>query len=594
MKQAKNLFKLFKEPAILMLSIGIFGIIIYMLPFTFIPDWLHIKSYTKIYELFNLIISSLTTMIGIYISVSLIAFELLRQKSGLDLHNIFLINKINSFYISISVSTILFAFFCSISLSLQNPSYNEVTVIYFNIILFCSNILLLFFVAFQNFINLKPEKIINEQILKIDRNTILIKISENDDYDKREEKYENDHLLNIQNILVEIIASGNRIKAQTIIMKVSKKVSELIVKENNEDIRRYISQRLVSFYIDIIDFILSQPNNSFLLNSVWETVQEIYSLSIKKKETAIHFQYFRKLFFERYFTRLFEYNKEEVIKNGIITINKIIEEQLDNMPIDEKIFFLDIYRRNFDQNFTERDSVLNEEEKLYEKHWKETAIELTGLFPLIINKSISKNKPEIIQFCFEQMHALNFRLHLNRIGIYKEMFLYSHFINIICDYTYIAFQKNIFLEGVDARNSLPTLFIETIRQKHPAARNMLQKYCNLLIKLQKINKLDRWLLGGLSVGNSLFFSGELGDIAESCATKYKEGIEFKEYLSDCIDTFKILKELYEEKLPENFDLYLLLKKRLEGILLELTIFTLEDERIITNIKELISSFHKEV
>ena len=66
------------------------GLQFYYFPLRFVPDFFEIKYYTKIYELFNLIISSLVSLIGIYISVSLVAYEFFKQKSGVDFHKSFL------------------------------------------------------------------------------------------------------------------------------------------------------------------------------------------------------------------------------------------------------------------------------------------------------------------------------------------------------------------------------------------------------------------------------------------------------------------------------------------------------------------------
>src|SRR5258705_13821851 len=76
------------------------GFVLYYFPFHFIPDFLHVKSYSKIYELFSLIITSLSTLIGIYASVSLVAYAIFKEKSGIDFHKSLLINKANSIYIS--------------------------------------------------------------------------------------------------------------------------------------------------------------------------------------------------------------------------------------------------------------------------------------------------------------------------------------------------------------------------------------------------------------------------------------------------------------------------------------------------------------
>lgn len=566
------------------------GFLLYYFPFPFVPDFFHITEYSKIYELFNLIISSLVSLIGIYISVSLVAYEFFKQKSGIDLHKSFLINRLNAYYISFSVFTILCSFISSIIIPNINPTNREVSVIYYNAILFVFVIACFFPIAFNLFTSLKPEKLANAELQKINSETIFIKVAENENIDLQSEYIENDPLLKIESIVVALIAEKDNLKARSIIQKVAIKLSDLIIDEQNIDDKEYIIERLISFNIKIIDFSLSQPNNSVILRSIWLAVDSMYSVLSKRKETTKHFEKFHNYFFQRYFNRLIQNNNEEMIYEGIKTVRHIIQKQvLKNMPTDEKIYSLNGLRSSIDKTF-EYPKDYSEEDFINAEHWRQVAYELMNCFSYLINKAIIHNKPDLINQCFEQMNALTFKFHLEKIGIYKQSYFYIICSNKICDYAYRAFEKNVFFEGHDAKDLTPSLFTNLIEEKHPAARTVLQKYCYLLINLQKLNKLDRWFLGGLSIGDFITTEGELGGIAKRCIIKYKNGIEVQNCLDDCIETFKIIKEYYELNPPVETGLYKIIRWQFEHILEYVNSEKIEDQLLIAKLTNLIESF----
>ena len=200
-------------------------------------------------------------------------------------------------------------------------------------------------------------------------------------------------------------------------------------------------------------------------------------------------------------------------------------------------------------------------------------------------------KQGLINKCFEEIQDLSFRLDLKSVGIYKQTFFYINAANITCDYSYRAFEKNVFVEGQDARHILPFLFTDLIEKKHIAARTVLQKYCYLLINLQKISKLDRWFLGGLSIGNFITTEGELGGIARRCAIKFNTGEEVQDCLDDCINTYKILKEYYEKNPPQDWGHYAVIKWQLKNILEWLEKEKSNANNVINELKNLIQSFN---
>lgn len=589
-KITRNNFKQYISIIYPVVLIFIIGLALYHFPFHFVPDYLKLKNYSKLYELFNLIITSLTSLIGIYVSVSLVAHAIFKEKSGLDFHKSFLINSINSLYISYSVSTIIFSFLCSIVIPISKPSNNELTLIYYNVFLFISIIILLFPVAFNLFSSLKTEQIASKEISKISVENIFIKPIGDNDFDEIQYLFENDHLLKTQEIILALISVREKIKAQSIIFKASRKVSELIIYTEEKNKKYYLISRLISFYINIIDFTLLQPNNTTLLRNIWLSIENIYSIIIERKDTIVHFENFRKEFFERFFNRLFEYNKDELINEGITSVKRIIQNQiLYNMPSDDKILFLDTYRRMHDNSFEERQEYTDEYFKI-DAHWREAAYEFMGIFSIVMNKAISTNKPEIINKCSEEINKLTFKFRLKNTGIYKQFFFYIHASNIISDVIYRAFEREVFLEGSDAKNLTPSLFEEMIRERHPAARTVLCKYCYWLMSIQKLNKLDFWLLGGLTIGDFITLEGELGGISKSCAIHYKEAKEIQDCLSDCIITFDNIKIYFEKYPPRDLGLYFQIKKQFENILYWLNDKKVDDLIIIDNLKGLINSF----
>jgi hypothetical protein len=316
----------------------------------------------------------------------------------------------------------------------------------------------------------------------------------------------------------------------------------------------------------------------------------MYDVLIEKKETAIHYKKFREEFFPRYFNRLLDGNNKEVIFEGISTIRHIIQKQvLENMADDKEIYFFHGYRSTFEKDF-EYPKIYSEEGFKQEENWREIAVETMSSFTYLINKGITLNKPDLINKCFQEIQDLNFKFHLENVGVYKQTYFYINAANITCDYTYKAFEKNVFIEGHDARHILPSLFTNLIEEKHISARTVLQRYCYLLINLQRINKLDRWFLGGLTIGDFITTEGELGGIAKRCAIKFNNGKEIQDCLEDCISTYKILKEFYENNPPQNIGFYNVIKWQFTNILQWLEKGNTNANKEITELKNLIQSF----
>ncbi|UPT69924.1 MAG: hypothetical protein M0D53_12390 [Flavobacterium sp. JAD_PAG50586_2] len=125
----------------------------------------------------------------------------------------------------------------------------------------------------------------SEEIEKINSKTILIHWDNEDDIDKQVEIMENDHLVKVQNIVIALISVSDKIKAQAIIFKCTDKLGLLIIDSKTGNEKKQIIKRLISFYINIIDFALLQPNNSAILNNIWYNVESLYLLLIPKKST---------------------------------------------------------------------------------------------------------------------------------------------------------------------------------------------------------------------------------------------------------------------------------------------------------------------
>ncbi|MCF8409246.1 MAG: hypothetical protein K9G36_09750 [Crocinitomicaceae bacterium] len=566
------------------------GIILYYFPFQIIPDFFDISSNTKIYETFNLIISSLVSLIGVYVSVSLIAYEFFKQKSGIDLGESLLLKGKNAYFISTSVVVILFSFCCSILIPNSQLNNHYVTIVYYNYLLFILVIAFLFPVAFNLFSSLRPEKLANDELQKLNNKTIYIRVSDNNDIDEQAEILENDHLVRVETIVFALISVTENIKAQALIQKVTLRLCELIIAEEDKRDKEYIIKRLISFYIKIIDLVSEKPNSGVVLRSIWFSISRMYDLLIERNETSIHYEKFREEFFSRYFNRLFDSNNEEVIFEGISTIRHIIQNQVvKNMADDKEIYSFNGYRSTVEKDFKYPTEYTSNDYKQNE-HWNEIAVEMMSCFTFLINKGITLNKPDLLNKCFQELEDLNFKFNLKRIGIYKQTYFYIHTINVTCDYTFRAFEKNVFIEGHDAHHILPVLFKELIQDRHLASRTVLQKYCNLLINLQKINKLDRWFLGGLTIGDFITTEGDLGEIAKHCAINFNNGKETQNCLDDCIETYKILKEYFEANPPQNLGLYNVIKWQLNNILEWLEKEQINADKEINILKNLIQSF----
>lgn len=567
--------------------------LLFYFPHPFIPDLLNLKEYGKIHELFSLIINSLVSLIGIYITVSLVAYEFFKQKSGIDFQKSFLVNRRNAYFISFSVLTILCSFSSSLLVSHSDPTYREITIVYFNAILFCGVIIALFPIAFNLFSSLRAERFASEEISKLNRETVYINALEDSSIDEQTESFENDSLFKIETIVIALIAVKDVIKARAIIQKTTRKMANLIVDEDNGTHKSYITERLIAFHIRTIDFSLSQPNNSTILKSIWFIVCDMYEILIDRNESVHHFDLFHKRFFDRYFNRLIQTNNEEIIFEGIKALGIIIQNQVvRNVDKDLKSYYLDQLRKSIDPDYEIPEDYSQEDYKKAQ-HFEGVSIDLVDCLFNVVSKAIATNQPNIINKCFESIQELSSNFERKGVGLDIQCYFYLRNSKKITSYAYSAFKKDVFIEGHDAKHLVPVLFERMVEKKHPVSRDVLQSYCYLLIDLQKIDKLDRWFLGGLKIGDFITYQGELGHIAKRCAIKYKSGIEIQNCLEDCVNTFEILKEYYELNPPENLGLYLTIKTQFDDILYWLRKEKLYRTKVYRKVKALSGSFKEE-
>ncbi|UFH35093.1 hypothetical protein [Flavobacterium acetivorans] len=539
-------------------------IILYFIPLSFIPDYLDLGNYSKTYELLTLIISSLTSLIGIYVTVTLVAYEFFKQKSGIDFHKSFLVNQTNSIFIAFCVCTVITSFISSLLIPFETLLDRDVSIIYYNAFLFLAAIFFLFPVAFNHFSSLKPGKLADQEIEKINNNTIFINLAKKNNIDIEAEAFENDHLVKVQNIAIALISVSDRIKAQLIIIKCSKKLGQLIIENKDTQERKYITERLISFYLNIIDFTLLQPNNSAILNCVWHSIEEIYKQLIPEKRYAYYLKDFRNDFFQRYFNRLREYNKEELIFHGIETLKNIMSAQLkENTANESEIVFLNSIRSDFEPDF----QVPEYTDGSYEvsEHLKEITIEFLYIFSYNMDKAIKNRNKDILNKCNKELNGLMSVFSSSENLKYTELFLRLKCADLIYDSAYEAFKKNVYDRSSEAEGLMPYILDFEIEHDKLYSRGLLQKYCNFLLRLQKINKVDYWFLGDYEVG-FLIMEGDLGSIARRCVFNYKKNKNVQNCLDDIVLTFKYLKENYEKNTIKYFAQYNIVKKRMEVIL----------------------------
>jgi len=295
-------------------------------------------------------------------------------------------------------------------------------------------------------------------------------------------------------------------------------------------------------------------------------------------------------FLERYFNRLIENNKEEIIFNGIESLRDIIYNQMTrNMPSDEELYDLNHLRSQFEKAFIDP---LEFEDDAHEKsqHFGEIALEFLSCFSFIMDKAIKNKKPELLNKCAEELIKLNSDIErADDSGKYKQCFLYIKCSQMICDFTYTAFKENIYVNGNEAKGLLPILLEKDIEEGKIYARTVLQRYCYLLINLQTLNKLDGWFLGGLNFG-FIIWEGDLGHIARRCIFNLKKNELVKTCLLDIIETYSILKENFEKSQNKRFDLYSMIKIRLQTISELLIENTKGNEELIESVNNLLSSF----
>ena len=174
---------------------------------------------------------------------------------------------------------------------------------------------------------------------------------------------------------------------------------------------------------------------------------------------------------------------------------------------------------------------------------------------------------------------------------YQAYFFKIRIARLILDYAYDAYEQNVFNKGYDATFLLPSLFKSEIHNDVLTSREIIKQYCLYVLKLQLIDKIDRYHLGGIDFNGLFVTKGSLGDLAQYCL-KYLDTQEIS-YLSliDILDTFKLLRKRIKKKKDKDSKAYIqLINSRLEELKQEIKTTGNNSKDILKRINQQLKKF----
>jgi len=543
-------------------------ILIWIFPLEIIPDVISLSEFTNVHEQFDIIIGSLVSLIGVYISVTLVAFEFFKQTSGINVYKSILSSRSNTIFISLTITTILISFVNSLLIKSPIESSQQLTALYFNFIIYSIVIIALFPIAFQTFSNLKTINFIQNQIQNLNCSSLTKINSISDEFEETLKNFDNDPLLNIRSILLSLIANNKLTKASLAIDETIVKLVDLIIETNASNTRNILIDRLITFQLGIVDNCLESTNRDSILKNVWNSNYRIYLRLEDQKQPATILSKYREDFFERFYQRLYKHDKEEVILFSLKVIGGIIKNQILNYKLkDENLWVLSSLRRSIQKEYefdyrNKDESILRFENQ----HFQEIAIDFLDLFNSIIQKAINYSNPTILNKCFQELKDINFKFRLKDLPEYQSYFFKLRSMRFIFDYAYEAYEKNVFEKGYETQSLLPSLFKDDIHNDVLTSRDIVIQYCLFVLKLQSINKVDRHHLGGLNINGLFVTRGSLGDIANYCLKNLDSKEQSYLTLVEILDTYNLLRKRFKKSKNPDSKTY---TKLIKGRLLEL-------------------------
>lgn len=583
-------------------NIGI-NILIVFIPITFVyllfsfskieilPDYFELSKISDASSFITTLFETSVTIISITVALVILSFNTFKQKGGEYSSEYFISIKYLHYLVSLYITVIFLIFFSLIEII--KASDNTINLLYFNIYLFITTIILLVNFSYNLFKKISISDLIQYYFSIIDRKRITNTSITIPNHETLEQKTK-DPLLIIEDLGINYLRRGDFVICNLIYTELTNSVIRFMKEaKDGIELNLYI-EYLIKVYENFIPEAIAK-NNFILLSSIWTWFTNIHNevnVDIENdqiiKKLLSFWDCFR-FFGCKYYKTLVKANQQELAEEYLEKVIQIFRYDKDYIFPHEKEMHLfsylfikgynELYKECPDDNFF---TGINED-------WK-NFIEIIqniyyscGEFDLKINNEIG-----LLSTIHQLSRNTVFDNHSSQP--LKNFYIYRKFYCLIRELLDRGIDRNIFNNDMDKIlidiNPLKNISWPTIKIIYENV--ILTDYGNLLVFLQKHNFINHSVVGGLTIGD-LILSGDLGELSHHYINKNDEDSSL-----DCLKTiFDIINALnsgFEKDLKRNSGLQFNLNERLtylEEELVKKNNLSEKGSRLLAEIQDLI-------
>lgn len=573
--EKKSKIKRNRLPDFLDLQIFISAVVLFLTltlsPLHFIPDYLKLKEIDHL-NFLGLVISSISSLLGIIVSIILIRFELLRQQIGRRVNDHFLNNRSFKRLISLLLITILWAGSTYISSKILSIDI-LITHLYFAAILFGLCLIVLFPASYSILKSSTSIAVVHHELLKLNEEALEV-FQKNKDIHFRQSyplfDIDEDTSVDILKRLAQSYVKNNDTNAVKFILFASTEhlISWIGISKYRENINSQtkltMGQRMAGDHaeremtgakIDIVSSIWQtivmesiRERNIEVLNSLWNAFSMLHSHFASNKMYVLHLEkldYFERKLFEQ----LMKADLSSVLEMGLKYRSDVFLLHLEKNCPEEK-YIKDIglilgepYVHSEDHNIAEN------------VEWGH--VSEFHLIGTVVEHAIKTTDAGLI---FDGFHAFRHIIHevvrIKSMGKKQQAFVVIRLYETLAYYLLEAIRSDSSREFV----SLTTAFdgsdvAEYVRANSIFSKRVVSKFSDFVIEVNQTKARS----AGLHAMNHL---GTLGRALKEHVSKDNKAKSVTLFI---LDTFKYLKAEFEEDIENYSEQYIDLEKQIRSI-----------------------------
>lgn len=495
------------------------------LELNWVPDYLGLSESEHPEMILEVIISVISSVIGISIALIIIAFETFKNKLGRVGIGRFFTNSLVIFIITFQITIICYSFF--LLLSIGSPlDYKELSAIYFLSLLFIISIIIIWPLGKIILSDSESIKIVLNECEKITPQEISDIIGYSHgmmDYKREIDKIEGSPFIILRNLGINYTKESNQHIPALIIQETTNKFLPLIT---NKIDRRALREGYNTLFI-VWNGIISESfsNNNFLaLKEIWNSIVKIHNHHADNKIELIRTEALE-TFYENFIEQLLKNNQDDIITNGLFKIQAIFEKHLQkSVPKEELIRDID-YIFELGKNPKHNVDV--------ELQWDHICEDIPRMIDIIIEKSLDYKRVTVLESAFLALSELINVAYNSKIGNYqKNIIIVSLFRNLVYSYG-----ECIKKEVITMSRCMRVLDYTTdyfIEENPDYLKNIMNSLIEYLMDLMKAKKLD------LKNGKST-----LGGKFRHIVMLHEKGDNYSDIITLILDFIKWTKNQYE-------------------------------------------------